>query len=186
MLPENHRCESILADKADPSWFQEGDAEVTLGKPSDEKPAGDTDSADGNSGSTGGDQYTIDAGESDSSDGQAETDHDRGEDRDSDGRMTAGRATPPIPTHSQQDTASAYTVEAANQSRLSLPDSITWMGTRLYHLLSDLLRVGSILAVWIGVGLVGRLLLTNAAPGVVVQAVGVVAGGFGGLYVTPR
>jgi hypothetical protein len=186
MLPENHRCESILADKADPSWFQEGDAEVTLGEPSGEKPAGDADSADGNSGSTAGDQYTTDAGESDSSDGQAETDYDRGEDRDSDGRTTTGRATPPTPTHSQQDTASAYTVEAANQSRLSLPDSITRMGTRLYHLLSDLLRVGSILAVWIGVGLVGWLLLTNAAPGVVVQAAGVVAGGFGGLYVTTR
>lgn len=197
MLPENHRCESILAEKADPTWFQEGDAEVTLGEPSDEEPAGDADSGEGDSESTAGDQYTINSDDSDVHDSQQEidntennsqqeTDNAGSSNRDSNVGHPTGTATPPTPADPQQDTASASTVEAANQSRLSLPDSITRIGTRLYYLLSDLLRVGSILAVWIGVGLVGWLLLTNAALGMVVQAVGVVAGGFGGLYVTTQ
>ena len=186
MLPENHRCESILAEKADPTWFQEGDAEVMLGEALDEEPAGDADSGEGDSESTAGDQYTINSDDSDVHDSQQEIDNAGSSNRDSNVGHPTGTATPPTPADPQQETTTAYTVEAANQSRLSLPDSITRMGTQLYHLLSDLLRVGSILAVWIGVGLVGWLLLTNAAPGVVVQAVGVVAGGFGGLYVTTQ
>jgi len=187
MLPENHRCESILAEKTDPTWFQAGDAEVTLGEPSVEETASEADLVDGDdSGSTAGEQYTINSEDRDAHDSQRETERAGSSNRDSNVEQTTGTTTPPTPTHSQQDTTSAYTVEAANQSRLSLPDSVTRMGTRLYHLISDLLRVGSILAVWIGVGLVGWLLLTNAAPGVVVQAVGVVAGGFGGLYVTTQ
>lgn len=186
MLPENHRCESVLAEKADPTWFKEGDAEVTLGEPLDEVQAGGVDSEDEISGSTGGDQHAIDSDDSDSPDGQEESDPAGSSDRGSGVEYPTETATPPTPAHSQDDTATAYTVEEANQSRLSLPDSITWMGTRLYQLFSDLLRVGSILAIWVGAGLVGWLLLTSATLGVVLQAVGLVAGGFAGLYMTTR
>lgn len=189
MLPENHRCESVLAEKADPTWFPDGERTVTLGEDTDDQTAGEIDQAGNDTaGSTQEDRNEIDSDDGDDNrELNQETEDTRTLEHGDDVENDTVTSTQPANTaRSQRETQNVSTVEAATQSRLSVPDSIRRLGMRVYHLISDLLRVGSILAVWIGAGLVGWNLLMDVAVMALLKAGGVVGVGLVGLYVTTR
>jgi len=199
MLPENHRCESVLAEKADPSWFQDGDAAVTLGENSEKTPRNEepdrevselvAETEDDFADSTSKEDVSSDLSESpdtddesdqtrqDTNDDQNEIDHQS--DTVTDSGAKYGRA-----SKSDSESKRNDSVKAVSESRLSLPDSVRRMGTRAYQLTSDVVRIGSILAVWIGVGLLIWHFISDAALMAIGRSAGTVGAGLLGVYVT--
>ena len=209
ILPENHNCDALLAEKASAEWFKEGDREQVLGESADdEQPTEDVAESSPVDG-----EYTVADANPDldrNDDARDETSSTDGDDTideidaggDKSGR-TGGEGRTREPSTASTDTGSGtlesqplskrdWTVKQANQSRLQgmvpsgIRRAVSGLVSSILQFFVGVVRLCGVGAVWGGSGLAGWRYLTGASLGTVGSALGVVIVGIVVVYVTTQ
>ena len=212
ILPENHNCDALLAEKASAEWFKKGEREQVLGESEDDEQP--TEEFEGSSPIEG--EYTVadanpDLDRSENDDASGDTSVTDGNDSIDDG-ASGGKegqhgsadennrepAFPSADTGSRSASESKplskrdWTVEQANQSRLQrmVPSGVK---TAASGLVSSVLqfavgfvRLCGVGAVWGGSGLAGWRYLTETSLAAIGSALGVAIVGVVVVYVTTQ
>jgi len=212
ILPENHNCDALLAEKASAEWFKEGDREQVLGESKGDDQG--TEEVKGSSRVDG--EYTVadanpdlDRGEDDDASGdKSVTDGDDStDDVDSGGKesqRTRADESNREPTSPSADTGSRsasesqplskrdWTVEQANQSRLQgvVPSGVKMAASGLVssvlQFVVGFVRLCGVAAVWVGSGIVSWQYLTGASLRAVGSGLVVVIVGVAVVYLTTQ
>lgn len=212
ILPENHNCDALLAEKASAEWFKQGDREQVLGESEDdEQPTEEVEES-----SPVGGEYTVadanpdlDRSEDDDASGETSvTDGDDSIDDVASGGTESQRTCvdertnePVLPSadtgshsasESQPLSKRDWTVDQANQSRLQgmvpsgVKTAVSGLVSSVLQFVVAFIRLCGVGAVWGGSGLAGWRYLTGTSFVAVGSALGVVIVGVGVLYVTTQ